>query len=54
MARREFRVIRKVPCDSVPFGDLISTNDEWVWAAYDNKGNFVCIAATGGRGEAQV
>lgn len=38
--------VRKVPCDSVPFGDCISVNGVWVWAAYDERGTLIAIAAT--------
>jgi hypothetical protein len=39
-------IVRKVPADSVPFGDCISTNAETVWAAYDSRGTLIAAAAT--------
>jgi hypothetical protein len=36
---------RKVPADSVPFGESISRNGETVWAAYDGE-TLVAVAAT--------
>lgn len=38
--------VRKVPADSVPYGDCISTNGTHVWSAYDERGTLVCVAAT--------
>lgn len=41
--------IRKVPADSVPYGDSISRNGVTVWAAYDRAGDgetLVAVAAT--------
>lgn len=38
--------VRKVPADSVPFGDSISINGETVWAAYDSRGTVIAVAAT--------
>ena len=38
--------VRKVPCDTVLFGDYISTNGETVWAAYDKAGALIAVAAT--------
>jgi hypothetical protein len=38
--------VRKVPADSVPFGDSISINGKTVWAAYDARGTLIAIAAT--------
>jgi hypothetical protein len=37
--------IRKVPADSVPFGDSISRNGRTVWAAYHN-GELVALGVT--------
>ena len=37
--------IRKVPADSVPYGDSISRNGRTVWAAYDD-GRLVAVGAT--------
>lgn len=37
--------VRKVPADSVPYGDSISRNGRIVWAAYDGE-TLVCVAAT--------
>lgn len=39
--------VRKVPADSVPFGDSISRNGRTVWAGFDGD-RVVCIAATSG------
>ena len=39
------RSVRKVPADSVPYGESISRNGRTVWAAYHND-VFVCAAAT--------
>lgn len=41
----ESMVIRKVPADSVPYGDSISRNGVFVWAAYDGE-RLVAVAAT--------
>jgi hypothetical protein len=38
--------VRKVPADSVPFGDSISINGETVWTAYDSRGTLIAVAAT--------
>jgi YD repeat-containing protein len=38
--------VRKVPADSVPFGDYISINGETVWVAYDARGTRIAVAAT--------
>jgi len=37
--------IRKVPADSVPYGDSISRNGQTVWAAYDGE-RLLCVAAS--------
>ena len=37
--------LRKVPADSVPYGDSISRNGVFVWAAYEGD-RLVCVAAT--------
>jgi hypothetical protein len=37
---------RKVPADSVPYGESISPNGKYVWAAYADDGALVCVAAT--------
>ena len=37
--------VRKVPADSVPYGDSISRNGVFVWAAYEGE-RLVCVAAT--------
>jgi hypothetical protein len=39
--------IRKVPADSVPYGESISRNGRTVWVAYDGD-RLVCIGATAG------
>jgi hypothetical protein len=39
--------IRKVPAESVPYGESISRNGKFVWAAYDN-GVLVAVGATAG------
>ena len=38
--------LHKVPADSVPYGESISTRGDYVWAAYDDRGALVCVAAT--------
>lgn len=38
--------IRKVACDTVPYGDCISRNGRTAWAGYDGDGTLVCVAAT--------
>jgi hypothetical protein len=38
--------VRKVPADSVPYGESISTRGDYVWCAYDERGTLVCVAAT--------
>ena len=38
--------VRKVPVDSVPYGDSISRNGRTVWATYDDEGHLVAVAAT--------
>jgi hypothetical protein len=38
--------VRKVPADSVPYGESISHNGKTVWAAYADDGTLVCVAAT--------
>ena len=40
--------VRKVPADSVPYGDSISRNGSSVWAAYDDNGRLICVCATAG------
>lgn len=37
--------IRKVPADSVPFGESISRNGSTVWAAY-HDGKLIAVGAT--------
>jgi hypothetical protein len=37
--------IRKVPADSVPYGESISRNGRTVWSASDGE-RLVCVAAT--------
>ena len=37
--------VRKVPADSVPYGDSISHNGKYVWVALDGE-RVVCVAAT--------
>jgi hypothetical protein len=37
--------LRKVPADSVPYGDAICTRGHSVWAVYDGD-RLVCVAAT--------
>ena len=39
--------IRKVPSDSVPYGESISLNGKHVWAAYDGD-TLVAVAPTAG------
>ena len=39
--------IRKVPADSVPYGDSISHNGKAVWAAFDGESR-VAVGATAG------
>jgi YD repeat-containing protein len=41
-------VMRKVPADSVPYGESISNNGRTVWAAYDDSGRLIAVAATAG------
>jgi hypothetical protein len=38
--------LRKVPADSVPYGDSINRNGQTVWAAYGADGVLVAVAAT--------
>jgi hypothetical protein len=38
--------VRKVPADSVPYGDSISLNGRTVWAAYDADGCLVAVGAS--------
>lgn len=38
--------VRKVPAESVPYGESISTRGDYVWCAYDDRGTLVCVAAT--------
>ena len=38
--------VRKVPANSVPYGESISTRGDYVWCAYDDRGTLVCVAAT--------
>lgn len=38
--------VRKVPADSVPYGSDISRNGKTVWAAFDEVGTLVAVAAT--------
>jgi len=38
--------IRKVPADSVPYGESISRNGRTVWAAFDDAEVLVAVAAT--------
>jgi YD repeat-containing protein len=40
--------VRKVPADSVRYGDSISRNGSSVWAAYDGSGRLICVCATAG------
>jgi hypothetical protein len=37
--------LRKVPADSVPYGESISRNGRTVWAAY-HSGKLIAVAAT--------
>lgn len=37
--------VRKVPADSVPYGDSISRNGDTVWTAYDGE-TLIAVAAT--------
>jgi len=39
-------VVRKVPADSVPYGDSISRNGRTVWAAYSDNGVLIGAAPT--------
>ena len=39
-------VVRKVPADSVPYGESISNNGRTVWAAFNDAGQLVCVGAT--------
>jgi hypothetical protein len=39
--------IRKVPANSVPYGEQITRRGGYVWAAYDGD-RLVCVAATVG------
>src|ERR1700722_13753380 len=43
--RRPTMTIRKVPADSVPYGDSISRNGRTVHAAYDGE-RLVCLGAS--------
>jgi hypothetical protein len=38
--------VRKVQADSVPYGSSISHNGRTVWAAYDEAGTLIAVAAT--------
>ena len=38
--------LRNVQADSVPYGSSISHNGKTVWAAYDDAGTLVAVAAT--------
>jgi len=38
-------LFKKVGVDEVPFGDCISRNGRWLWAAYE-EGKLVCLGAT--------
>ena len=38
--------VRKVPADAVPYGSSISRNGRTVWAAYDEAGTLIAVAAT--------
>jgi hypothetical protein len=38
--------ILKVAADSVPYGSSISHNGRTVWAAYDDAGTLIAVAAT--------
>lgn len=38
--------VRKISADSVPFGSDISRNGRWLWAAFDDGGELVAVAAT--------
>lgn len=38
--------VRKVPADSVSYGESISLNGKTVWAAYDDAGRLIAVAAT--------
>jgi hypothetical protein len=40
--------VRKVPAGSVPYGDSISRNGSSVWAAFNDDGKLICVAATAG------
>jgi len=45
--------VRKVPADSVPFGESISRNGRTVWAAYDKDGTLIAIAPTADQARAK-
>jgi hypothetical protein len=38
--------VRKVPAGAVPYGSDISRNGRTVWAAYDEVGTLIAVAAT--------
>jgi hypothetical protein len=38
-------IIKKVPADSVPYGEQVCTRGNSVWAAFDHD-KFICCAAT--------
>lgn len=40
-----YPTVRKVPADSVPYGDAIYTRGTHVWAAFDGD-RLVCVGAT--------
>lgn len=39
-------IVRKVPADSVPYGDSISRNGRSVWGAWTQAGELIVVAAT--------
>jgi hypothetical protein len=45
--RHDVPTIRKIPADSVPYGESISANGRAVWAAYDGE-TLVAVAASAG------
>lgn len=38
-------VFKKVGVSDVPFGDCVSLNGRWLWAAYEDE-QLVCLGAT--------
>jgi hypothetical protein len=38
--------VRKVPADSVPYGESISRNGRTVFVAFNDAGQLVCVGAT--------